>query len=101
MKIDFSCAVLHIDIVFCVWYALVTKRKTKSKRRNENVYQTVINTSGKRGKRTQFKNRDTVYYVMDKRNKKAVCHSLPMAVRDKILRGYFFTCRYINGEKRA
>ena len=36
MKIDFLCAVLHIDIVFCVWYSLVTKRKPKSKRRIKN-----------------------------------------------------------------
>lgn len=54
----------------------------------------------KEAKELSLKSHDTIYYVMDKRNKRAVCHCLPIGVQDKLLKGYFITCRYINGERR-
>lgn len=42
---------------------------------------------------------DTPYYVMDKKNKRAVCHSVDWAVKEKIMNGWHIVCRYQNGQE--
>ena len=40
---------------------------------------------------------DCPYYVMDKRGKRAVCHSMDWMVRERILSGYHVVCCYKGG----
>lgn len=40
---------------------------------------------------------DILYYVMDKKRKHAVCHSVEWAVKEKVLNGWHIVCLYRNG----
>ena len=51
----------------------------------------------KEAKELSIKNPYTTYYVLDKRNKKAICLSVNFLIRDKILEGYYGICGYKNG----
>ena len=44
-----------------------------------------------------LRNKDTVYYVIDKKGCDALCYSLIYFLTEKINEGYHFVCYYKNG----
>lgn len=42
---------------------------------------------------------NTSYYVMDKKRKQAVCHSVEWMIRERILSGWYIVCKYQNGQE--
>ena len=66
------------------------------------MYQTPkksIQAVKQRAKQMSIDNHNVPYYVMDKKYKQAVCHSVEWAVKEKILGGWHIVCKYLNGEE--
>ena len=55
----------------------------------------------KEAKELSIKNKDTVYYVIDKKRSVPLCYSLDwLAFRKIKYDGYFPVCTYLNGTRR-
>ena len=51
-------------------------------------------------KELSLRNKDTVYYVIDKKHCEALCYSITYFLAEKIKEGYHFVCSYKNGIKQ-